>query len=167
MPLTPSFTISTTTDPSAMVLDDNSTGSDGAIVGRQILLYQANGSLLVPISAWALATNPITINPLNIDYALNVVVQWLSNTGAILYTTSQLFVSIGYIDQFLTMLTQEQINTNSPNILQDQDYYANKFKLFTNRQSAINSIDVQQSLFNGQACILLCQGLMSNAQLYF
>lgn len=170
MALSPAFTINSvntggTVDPTAIILQDTSTGSDGAIASRQILLYTVQNALLVPAIPWALATNPITVNPLSQDIGLNVVVNWLDGSGNVLYTTSLIQAFTGYGEQFYYTLIQTE--SASPGILQDVNYQNYKANLRNYLDSAVQSIFIGQSLGNAEAMILKEAYLVKNSNLYY
>lgn len=165
MAFAPSFSIATSIDSSAIILQDTSTGSDGAIASRSILLYQVSNSLLVPAISWALATNPITINPLTQDIALNIVINWLDGSGNILYTTNQIYAFVGNTNLFLYRLTEAQ--GSNPNISQDTNYYSNKMQLFTEVLSAQNAISTGSDVFAAQQCIQRATYMINNQNLFF
>jgi len=167
MALVPSFTIAQTSNPAQLVLTDTSTGSDGAITARNILLYNAAGSLLVAAITWPLADTTITIAPLTSDIALNVKVNWLNNGGDTLYTKSQLFVATQYAEQFYYSLTQQQAATTNLNILNDYPYFENKSKLRMLIDSAVQAIEVGADIFSAQFCVSLYQQMLNNPNLYF
>lgn len=167
MAFVPSFQIGITSDPSQAVITDNSTGSDGTISDRKVIFTQTDSSLLgaspydFPLSAGA----SITLNPLDKDYALVVTTNWVDSSGNVLYTTSVIFVFVGYAMQFLEGLTQQQIA--SPSIVNDQNFIPNKFNLFQEVQSAQNAINIGQSVQAAQSCVLRYQNLITNDNFYF
>lgn len=170
MPLSPAFTINSvntggTIDPTAIILQDTSTGSDGAIVSRSISLFTVQNVLLAPPIPWPLATNPITINPLTTDLALNIIVTWLDSGGAVLYTLGQIAAFTGYGEQFNYNLIQTE--TSSPGILQDVNYqnYVNTLNNYLT--NAVKAISVGQSLGNSEAMILKEIFLVKNSNLYY
>lgn len=170
MALTPSIQIGSvntgaTIDPSAIIITDNSTGSDGAIASRQILLYTVQNALLVAAIPWPLATNPITINPLTQDIALNTVVNWLDGSGNILYTFSAIQAFTGYGENFAYNLIQTE--ESSPGILQDVNYQGYVNTLNNYLVSAVRAISVGQSLKNAQLMILKEQYLVTNSNRYY
>lgn len=172
MPLSPAISIgsvntSATTDPTAIVVTDESTGSDGAIASRQILVYNNAGALVgSPPYIWAYPTpNPVTINPLTVDLAVNVVVNWLDGSGNVLYTTSLLAACTGFGEQFFYNLIQTE--SSSPSILQDVNYQQYKGTLRNYLDSAVQAISVGQSIGNAQQMILKEQYLVTNSNLYY
>lgn len=167
MPLTPSFTVESTSNPAQLLLTDTSTGSDGAVTDRQILLYNSAGNLVMPSIDWPIADASITISPLTVDIALNIQVNWNNSGGTPLYTKSQLFAATQFAEQFFYTLTQEQAATTNLNILTDFPYFTNKSMLRTLIDSAVQAIEVGVDIFSAQFCISLYQQLLNNPNLYF
>lgn len=169
MPLTPSFSVSVTADPSAVVITDTSTGSDGAVVGRKINIYDVSNTLFgnSPYDFPNFpGTTSITINPLTKDKALQIVLTWVSNTGAPLYgPISQIYVFTGYAEQFFSGLTRSQAST--PSIVADQQFYQNKSTLRVLIDSANLAISNMQSIGNAQNCIELYTPFLQNPNLFF
>jgi hypothetical protein len=171
MALSPAISISSvntggTTDPTAIIIDDISTGSDSAIASRSIALYTVANALLVPAIPWVYPTpNPITVNPLTTDIALNVIVTWLNSAGAVLYTASAIVAFTGFGEQFWYSLTQTE--SSSPGILQDINYQNYKGTLRNYLDGAVQSISVGQNLGNSQAQILKEIYLVANSNIYY
>jgi len=168
MALTVAFSIGVSSDPSAIILNDLSTGSDGAVVGRKIALSTPNG---LPYANspydWPNfpGTTSITINPLTQDQALIVTVNWVNNVGVMIYTSSLIYVFTQYGLQFLAGLTQQQIA--NPSIVDDQNFMQNKFTLFTELKSAQNAIDIGQSVSAAQSCVNRYSNMIQNQDMYF
>lgn len=165
MAFVPSFSTSITGDPSAIVLLDTSTGSDGAINSRQVLLYTVAQVLLVPAIPWQLATNPGTFTPLTKDYGLNVQVNWIDSGGTVLYTSSQIHAFTQYGEQFFSNLTRLQ--NSQPKIVNDTNFYNNKLKLRVELDSATQAIDEMADIFSAQQCIERYQYLIQNQANFF
>jgi len=168
MALVPSFTVAPTSDPSQLVLVDTSTGSDGAITDRKIILLNSAGNQYAgsPFD-WPIANPSITISPLTSDVALNIVVNWNNNVGTVLYTKSQLYVATQYAEQFYYSLTQQQAATTNLNILNDYPYFENKSKLRMLIDSAVQAVAVGLDIFSAQFCISIYQQMLNNPNLYF
>ena len=166
MPLSPAFTATQLADASAIILQDTSTGSDGAIADRKINLYDVSNNLFgsSPYD-WPIANASITINPLQKDKALLIIITWVDSSGAVLYTLGQIFVFTGYAEVFFYSLTQEQ--QANPNIINDQQYFSNKSKLRTLIDSATQAISVGQDIYSAQNCLDLYQPMLNNALTYF
>lgn len=155
-----------TIDDTAIILTDTSTGSDGNISSRSIALYTAANVLLVPPISWAYPSpNPITINPLTTDIALNIIVTWLSAGGAVLYTASQIAAFTGFGENFNYNLIQTE--TSSPGILQDVNYQNYVSTLNNYLTNAVKAISIGQSIGNAQAMILKENALVTNSNLYY
>lgn len=168
MALSPAFSIGISADPSTIVINDVSTGSDGAVVGRKINLYDVSNNLYgASPYDWPNfpSSSTITINPLLKDKALNIIVTWVNNAGAVLYTSSLIYVFVGYAEQFYYSLTQEQ--QGKPDIINDQTYFENKSKLRTLIDSAQQAISVGQDIYSAQNCIELYTPMLQNPNLYF
>lgn len=167
MALTPNYTIAQTTDPSQLVFTDISTGSDGAITDRKIILLNAAGNPVGGPFDWPIAQSSITIAPLTADTALNTQVNWLNNGGSVLYTKSLLFAAVQYAEQFYYSLTQQQAATSNLNILNDAPYFQNKSMLRTLIDSAVQAIQVGADIFSSQFCMSIYQQMLNNPNLYF
>lgn len=153
MPIVPSFSISQGADPSAIILTDTSSGSDGTITDRKINLYDS-ANVLFGASPYDFpyvsgAGDTITINPLLKDKALNIVITWVNSSSG--YTSSQIFAFTGYGQQFYNGLTRAQ--TSQPSIVNDQNYYTNKGILETELNSAALAIGDMNDQFAAQNCI--------------
>lgn len=165
MSLTPNFTIAQTSNQSQLFLTDTSTGSDGAITDRQILIYRTDNSLLVPSIDWPIANTSITIATLTMDVAINAVVNWIDSGGGVLYTKAMIFAATQYAEQFYYGLTQQQ--SSQPNIVNDQNYFANKSKLRTLIDSATQAINVGNDIYSAQTSIALYQMMLQYPNIYF
>lgn len=167
MPIVPSFSINAVAqiNPAAIALVDTSTGSDTAIVSRQVLLYEIDNSLLVPSISWPYAQSSLTVTPLTQDIALNVDVNWLDIGGNILYQYTQIYVFTGYSEQFMYGLTQNQ--TANPNIVLDVEYYNNKERLRCELDAAVQAINVGHDIYSAQSCINRASYMITNQNLFF
>jgi hypothetical protein len=166
MALSPAFTATQLADPSAIILTDTSSGSDGAIADRKINIYDISNNIFgsSPYD-WPIANASTTINPLQKDKALLILVTWVNNVGTVLYTLGQIFVFTGYAEAFFYSLTQEQ--QANPNIINDQQYFSNKSKLRTLIDSATQAISVGQDLYSAQNCLDLYQPMLNTPLSYF
>lgn len=165
MPLVPNFTGVGTSDPSAILIVDSSTGSDVAITNRVITLYKTDNTVLGTFQFPLSAGSSITINPLTRDIALSIKLDWVNNVGVPIYTFSIINAFVQYVLLFLEGLTQTQIS--NPNIANDTNFMGNKYRVFTEMQSALNAINTGQSLSAAQSCILRYQNYIVNSNLYF
>lgn len=167
MPLVPSFTVAPTSNPAQLFLTDTSTGSDGAITDRQILLLNSAGNPVVPSIDWPIADASVIISPLVADIAMNIQINWNNNVGTPLYTKSQLFVANQYEQQFEYTLIQQMAATTNLSILNDFPFFENLSKLRTLIDSGEQAIDVGADIFSAQFCVSLNQQLLNNPNLYF
>ena len=166
MPLNPSFTVTPLGNGSSFVVTDTSTGSDGAITDRQILIYTTANALLVPAIDFPLAAgSSITISPLTTDIAVTITLNWNNNVGAAIYTYSLIYAFVQFGLLFLQSLTQSQIS--NPLIINDTNWITNKFTIFEEIQSALNAINVGQSVYSAQSCILRYNQMIANQNIIF
>lgn len=165
MSFSPSFTITPLGNGSSFTITDDSTGSDGSITDRTIYLYTTSNSLLVPAIDFPLsAGSSITISPLTTDIAITVTVTW--NYGSVPQYTFNLiwaFVQFGLL--FLQSLTQTQIS--NPSIVNDDNWVSNKLNIFLEIQSALNAINVGQSVSAAQSCINRYNSTIVNQNIIF
>lgn len=152
------FSTSQTLGNSAIInFMDTSTGSDSAIISRQIFLTQASGAPLVPAGnntnfiSWPLINNPLPVNVLTQDFALLVQVNWLAVDGSVLYTVSQVYCYTNYGESFLYSLTQNQ--AAQPSLLADTNYLNNKYLVRVYIDSANNAILFGSDTAASQNCI--------------
>src|SRR5687768_17098244 len=114
MPLTVDFTVSQAAGlPSELTLTDTSTGSDAAVTQRRIYIQTDTGSFLVESGTsteyenWALPlATAITLDLLDKDRAVQITVQWLNVSNAILYSKTAQFGLTLYNEEFDYGLTQ-------------------------------------------------------------
>lgn len=173
MPLVPAFTATQASNLTDIVIVDTSTGSNGAIVGRHVFFNTISGGQLVPSGT----TTPyvdfpiifgigdsMSYNVLPKDYSLNVVVQWLDNTGAILYTTQQVFTAVGYSNNAAYGLIQS--TSAQYDILNSTNYFENLSKLYTNIDSAVQA-QTYGDQFASQNALNRAYDLITHQSLYF
>lgn len=172
MAITPSISIGSvntgaTTDPTAIVVTDTSTGSDGSIASRKIYVYNNTGALVGDSPyTWAYPTpNVLTINPLTQDLAINVVVNWLDGSGNVLYQTALLAACTGYGENEYYSIIQTE--SSNPSILKDTNYQQYKGSLRNYLDSAVQAISVGQSIGNAQQMIIKEQYLITNGNDYY
>lgn len=155
MSFTPNFSISQTAlNPALVIATDTSTGSDVLITQRRITLQNANGDYLVTdgittdYNAWALVTNPISLNLLTEDQAVNITVEWLNISNAVLYSKSQNYCLAYFNKQFLYYLIQMQGLT--PGIVQDTNYNTNVGVFWTTIIGAVNAVEIGDDIAASQ-----------------
>jgi|GEM_PF-2266163 len=163
-----SFSIAVTSDSTAIVLTDNSIGSDTNLTDRTINLFKTDNSQLVAAIDWPIGESSITINPLDKDYALNVSVVWTSSSPLpppSTYAKSIIYAFVGYGQAYTNTLLQF-LATNQQ-MVNDQSWYMNFLILILEIQNAQNAISEGGNIGNAQAAILRYQLLLTKANDYF
>lgn len=147
----------TPANPALVLVTDTSTGTDNLIVARRITILDSNGNYIVPAGTttnyidWPLNENPITLNILNEDMALNVKVDWLYAANVVQFSQNQNYCFTEYNKQFLYYLIQLQSLTY--NVIQDNNYWGNVGTFWVNIISAINSVQIADDIFSSQVCL--------------
>lgn len=173
MPFTQSFTVAQTPlNPSIVVITDTSTGSPtNPITERRITVTDANGNFVVPAGTttsyivWAVGTNPITLDLLTQDLAVNIKVDWYQASNTIEYTLNQNYCFTQYSKQFLYYLIQLQSLTY--NIIQDNNYWGNVSIFWANVVGALNSVETGDDIASAQACLNRANFMQQNQSTYF
>lgn len=172
MSFTPNFTVAQTAlNPSLVIVSDTSTGVDANIAQRRIYFKNNSGEFVVPVGTttdyveWVLVNNPINIDLLSKDQALEVKVDWLSAGGTILYTLTQKYCFSQNSKQFLYYLIQLQSLTF--NVIQDTNYWGNVALLWTNIIGAINAVEIADDIYASQVCLDRASYLASNQEKFF
>lgn len=173
MPFTQSFTVAQTPlNPSIVVITDTSTGTPAnPITERRITITDYAGNYVVPVGTttnyivWAVGVDPITLDLLTEDMALNIRVDWLEAGYAVEYTLNQNYCFTQYSKQFLYYLIQLQSQTY--NIIQDNNYWGNVGILWTNIIGAINAVEIGNDIAASQACLNRTNYMKQNESIYF
>lgn len=172
MSFTPNFSVAQTAlNPSLVIANDISTGVDAAIAQRRIYFKDSQGENVVPVGTttnyvqWMLVDNPINIDLLTKDQALEVRVDWLDAGGIVLYTKTQKYCFSQNSKQFLYYLIQLQSLTF--NVIQDTNYWGNVALLWTNIIGAINSVEIADDIYASQVCLDRASYLASNQEKFF
>lgn len=167
MPIVPNFTISQTSgNESIVVLVDTSTGSDGSITQRRVYLRKIDGSFLVPEGTsteyiqWSYASSNISIDALDKDYALSIVVQWLNVSNVVLYDKT--------INAGLTMYNETwdygrtQMLSGNPLLINDDGFFERKSLMRTFIDDGNQAITFAADMFAAQQCYDLGTNLRIN-----
>lgn len=172
MAFVPSISVSQlAATPNIVSVTDDSTGSDMAIVSRQIYVQTAAGTYLVPsgtttdYTAWALVLTTIPLNILTEDQCVNIVVNWLDVNGATLYTYENQYPLAQYNKQFLPYLVSAQGLT--PGIVQDSNYSGNIAAFWSDVVAGINQVNFARDIAGGQNCFNRATNMRLNQNLYF
>lgn len=169
MALTPNFSTSQTVGESSKItFTDTSTGSDGSIASRRIYLQTATGVYLVEsgtptdYEVWVYADSTITLDLLDKDYALNVLVQWLDSGGTVLYSKQLLLGFTLYNNTFNYGLTQ--MLTANPNNFNSKAFFQNKIALTVEMDSGDQALELASDIFGAQRCYDRATQIRLNSQ---
>ena len=172
MPYSQNFTVAqTSANPAYIIMTDTSTGTDGLIVSRRITITDSNGDYVVPAGVttnyidWPLLDNPISLNILTQDMALNIMVEWLYAGAVVQYDLNNNYCFSEYNKQFLYYLIQLQSLTY--NIIQDNNYWGNVSTFWINIIGAINSVAIADDIFASQVCLNRATFMAQNQATYF
>lgn len=177
MAFAPSFSVNQSISNLAVLgIIDTSTGTDTAITGRRIYIQMANGTYLVPtgtttdyINFPLSAGSSITASVLNVDYALNITVQWIgiagSTQGQVLYSATGLYCFESYGNTFAYQLTQYQVADS--NLVTNTNYWGNKIKLIVNLDDAVQATTLAGDVFSAQASLNRETYLQNNRKVFF
>lgn len=174
MAFAPAFTCAQNIQaPSTLVIVDTSTDSDVAITNRRVYITTANGTYLtedgeftaVTYTTWDEPAATLELDILNMDYALNIRVDWCNSSGTVLYTSYNLFCFTLYSNQFYYNLTQLQ-STGNLNV-NDTVYYTNKEKLKIYIDSANNAVEYASDITGAQQQLNSAAYMIDNQNLYF
>ena len=170
MALSPAFTVSQSAiTPSSVTVTDTSTGSDVTITQRRITIRMGDGTYLtgdgtVNYTAWPLADGSITLDILTQDSAVNILVQWLDVSDAIVTQLNNNYPLCEFGKQFFYYLIQLQ--GLSPNMYQDLTYSGNLATFWATLNGGINAVEDGNDIAAGQACFNIETNMQQN-QLYF
>jgi hypothetical protein len=163
MPITPNFSVSSTSDAGVYTLTDTSTGSDVGLTSRKIYLYTVANELLQEAITWNYDDTTYDIN-LEYDAALNVRIEWLTGTD-VSYSKEAINAFTEYGEDFYYSLTQDQ--SANPEKLRDSDYYKNKMMFRVELDSATQAIEQGLDIYSAQKPIDRYRFLMQKSNLYF
>lgn len=156
--------------PSTMVITDTSTGSDPSITIRRIYLSKSDGTYLVPEGTttdyieWPIAETSITLDVLDRDLALEILVQWLAG-AVITYSYENSYVFAAYTNTFLYNLSVDQ--SSNPAIINATDFFANKTKMYSYVKEAENAITIGEDITKAQFCMDKAYSMIFNEDKYF
>lgn len=172
MPLIENFTATQyVATPNLLVLDDTSTGSDAGITVRYVYLQKSDGSYLVEegtttdYEVWTLASgNTISLNVLDKDYALNITVEWRSNS-AVLYSKMITYCFSTYAKIYNVKLSKAQVS--SPSLLDRDNWFATKSNLNTFIYAADDAIALGAGISIAQLSLNKAKYIIDNPKLVF
>jgi len=175
MPLTVSIEVSQSAiAPSNITITDTSTGSDVAVTERRVILQNAIGEYLtgngstINYDVWPYASSSITLDVITEtigDVALNVIVNWVSIDGTVLYTDNNNYPFPQWGKQFFVYLVQQQGLT--PGVYQDLTYSGNLAVFWANLQAGINQVEIGNDPAGAQNCFNRTNQMRLNEATYF
>jgi len=167
MAIVANFTISQVIgEPSEVILQDTSTGSDSNITQRRVYLNTASNTKLVPEGTsteyipWTYASSSITIDALDKDYALSITVQWLDGSDTVLYDKTIICGLTLYNETFDYQMTQ--MLSGNPLLINDDGFFEKKSELRTNIDSGNQALTFASDVFGAQQCYDLATNIRLN-----
>jgi hypothetical protein len=158
-------------EPSEIIITSVVVGTDVAVTKMRAYLTKVDATTLVEegtstaYEEWTYTTGVAnTIDALDKDYCLSIVVQWLNVSNAVLYTKTTLVMVSLYNEEFYYELTQSQ--SANTNLLSNKNYYENKMKLRVELDSAAQAVSYGGDQFGGQSCLDRATYLRLNEQLF-
>jgi hypothetical protein len=112
-----------------------------------------------------LTVNPISLDLLSTDTAVNVQVDWLDSSTNVLYTVNTNYCLAEFSKQFLYYLIQLQ--SLNYQIIQDSNYWGNVGIFWTNIRGAINAVEIGNDIFAAQVCLNRTIFMSQNQSFYF
>ncbi len=179
MAITVSFTTNQVAgEPSEIVINDNSTGSDVSASTRRVTIVNSQGEYVtedgvtaaVAYTTWPIADgNTLTLDLLTSDGAFNITLTYVTSGGATVATDTLLQGFTLYNETFYYSLTQAQASQNQPPpmIIQDTNYYSNKMILRTEIDSGDNAIVYGDDITTAQSCYDRATYMRLNESKYF
>lgn len=169
--------VQTTALTNILITDLSSGGTDPNLTSRRIYLYKIDGTTLVPdgtttdyidfpIVASSGIGDTISVNVLSKDYSLSIYIVCTSSSpiGGAVYSKTAVNTFTGYTNKAAYSLVQD-ISAN-PNILNDNGYYSNLGKLYTELDNA-NQAQAYSDAFSAQSALDRAYQLISHPSLYF
>lgn len=167
------FSVSQTpSNPQYLIITDTSTGLED-VVSRRIYIQDCFGNYIVPEGTttdyivWENENDPISLDILTKDVAVNIKVQWMGNDDHI-YVICELdnnYCLTEFNKQFLYYLIQLQ--SSSYNIIQDTRYWDNVGIFWTNIVAAINAVQIGNDIFASQECLDRASYMAENQTKFF
>ena len=157
--------------PNELSIIDQNAPIVGA-VNKRIYIQQANGTYIVEGSNTTTdytevpyATNPVTIDVLTKDVAVQITIEWLNSSNVVLVSESEVYRFTNFNENFDYALTQNL--TANPLLINDNDFFANKSEFRTCIDSGNQAFDLVGDLFSAQQCYDRATNLRINSQYFF
>jgi len=167
-----SFTVTQTVgEESSVTITSVTSGTDASVTQRRVYLQTDSGDFLVPTgvtteyNAWALADSSVTIDALDKDYGLRIVVQWLDVNDVVLYDSTQ-YVGLTLYNESFDYLLVQLMAANAV-LIGDNNFFPNKELLRTYIDGGNQAISFADDLYNAQLCYDKATALRVSSQYYF
>lgn len=164
------FTVSQGSDISQFTLTDSSTDFDTNITTRTVYLYKVGGSILGGVAIdWpkdAGIGDTITIDVLDKDYSLSVVVVWevpSPESGGV-YTKTEIVTFIAYSNTFIYGIVQQM--AADPSIVNSTNFLQSLGSVITFVDSAVISTNFSDQ-YNAQSNLDRVYYMQQKQELYF
>ncbi len=171
MPLTVSISVSQNNgQPSVINLTDTSTGSDPGITSRRVYIYKADNTTLVPsgtttaYTVWPIADSTIALDVLSRDFAVTIVVEWLTGS-TVTYTYTNTYDFTAYTRTFLFNLSVDQLG--APIIINSTNWFSNKAIMWVCVNDADNAIAYGGNVTDAQLSLDIAYNMIVNSSKYF
>ena len=171
MPITTaSFSVSQPVGESNIItITDTSIGSDGFLTGRRIYFRKSDGTYLTlddgnDFVTWSILDNSINVDVLDKDYALWIVVDWMTD-DEVIYDANGFYGLTSYNEEFDYQLTD--ILALNPLLVNDNYFIKHKTDLRTFIDSGDNAISRNQDISSAQICYDKATELRLNSQYHF
>ncbi len=152
-------------------MEDTSTGSDVAVTQRRIYFIKNNGTYLVPTGTptdyvvWAYASSTKSVDILDKDYGLNIRVDWLNVSDAVLYTKTILYNFSMYNNDFNYSLVYDEANGLAS--LNSANWLMGRMKLYVALNDATTSVESMSDITNAQEADDRGTYLRENTNLFY
>jgi hypothetical protein len=178
MAISPAFSTSQVLgDSSEIVITDESTGSDVAVVSRRIYLTDnkglyydednLTGTTTAVYEEWAdfPGTTTKTLDVLAQDRTFNVRVDWVNSGGTVLYTLTKIQSFRLYAKTYYLNSIKAQSSNN--NLKNNANFYINLIKLLVSIKEAEDSVDLLQDISSSQSALNRAKKIVDNPSYLF
>lgn len=173
MALVPNFSSSESLSvPENITFTDSSSGVDGTITVRHIIIRLANGNYLTTAGesttsayeTWDYADSSITLALLSQSTSANVTVEWYA--GSTLTYTKTILTEWNLYD-YLFLYNLLSAQTSSPAVNTNSGYWPNSWIMCTNLFQSEIAVEDMDDLYSSQAALNRNQNFINNENLYF
>ena len=158
-------------EPSVIQITDTSTGSDGSITQRRVYIRDYAGNNILPTGTsteyveWDYADTSIDIDCLDKDYAIQLTVQWLDVSNAVLYDKTSIVGFTSFNEDFAYALTQ--MLTANPLRVNDSGFFKNFSDMRNYIDSGNQALERQSDMYSAQRCYDAATDIRTNSGVLF